>query len=267
MWQPLITKHSTQRGQIQSFKSRREGLGLYKTSLISYIQLILLGKESVVCTEQPHSWKELHNINQGGPVWSSCFLEKLEEAQEETLGFVYLLLMYTKKKLPDCFMLLLGVFLLCHCMVWWEKRHLLLILHIEAWGIWNCSVGKHSQFLEKGKKTIPQQLSDLQSNSLKVTLNPPLFFLRNKCISILSSKVLEKLILQWFPSALAAQPLPKLPLHRSQHLLCLDQTPASSAGWQTAWSHYPHPAHGCSCHHPGCGRIWGSQTQTGQPRK
>lgn len=116
MWQPLITKHSTQRGQIQSFKSRREGLGLYKTSLISYIQLILLGKESVVCTEQPHSWKELHNINQGGPVWSSCFLEKLEEAQEETLGFVYLLLMYTKKKLPDCFMLLLGVFLLCH---WW----------------------------------------------------------------------------------------------------------------------------------------------------
>lgn len=164
-------------------------------------------------------------------------------------------------------MLLLGVFLLCHCMVWWEKRHLLLILHIEAWGIWNCSVGKHSQFLEKGKETIPQQLSDLQSNSLKVTLNPPLFFLRNKCISILSSKVLEKLILQWFPSALAAQPLPKLPLHRSQHLLCLDQTPASSAGWQTAWSHYPHPAHGCSCHHRGCGRIWGSQTQTGQPRK
>lgn len=52
-----------------------------------------------MCTEQPHSWKELHNINQGGPVWSSCFLEKLEEAQEETLGFVYLLLMYTKKKI------------------------------------------------------------------------------------------------------------------------------------------------------------------------
>lgn len=57
----------------------------------------LLGKESVVCTDQPHSWEELHYRNQGGPVWSSCFLEKLEEAQEETLSFVHLLLTYTTK--------------------------------------------------------------------------------------------------------------------------------------------------------------------------
>lgn len=147
----------------------------------------MLGKESAVCTDQPHICKELHNINQGGPVWSFCFLEKLEEAQEEISSFVHLLIYIKKKKIAKLLHCTAGgIFALSLQGLMW-KKNLLLILQVEVWGICNCSIGKHLQFLEMGKETIPQQLSDLQSNSLKATLKPALFLLWN--ILFLSSKV------------------------------------------------------------------------------
>lgn len=111
----------------------------------------LLGKESVVCTDQPHSYRRTTLQKPGRPSLEFLFLGKVGRNTGRDVEFCASATHIHHKncKIAPCYCW--GYF--CSVTAWFDvkKMYLLLILYIEVLGICNCSVGMHPQFLEMGK--------------------------------------------------------------------------------------------------------------------